>query len=228
MHSTSNGSPRLAVFDVDGTLVDSQHNIVAAMTEAFGIHGHQPPPASDIRRIIGLSLVEAVAALLPDADPGHHAVVAGTYGEMFGVLRGRPDHSEPLFPGALDSLAELGRAGVLLGIATGKSRRGLHAFLDRVNLGPTFVTLHTADDGPGKPHPAMLEAAMAQAGVAPGRTVMIGDTTFDMMMATAAGTAAIGVGWGYHGAAELLAAGARTVVDDFTDVAMVVDRLIGG
>ncbi|MEO5374950.1 MAG: HAD-IA family hydrolase [Alphaproteobacteria bacterium] len=220
--------PRLAVFDVDGTLVDSQHNIIAAMSEAFETHGHPPPPPADVRRIIGLSLVEAVAALLPGADPAHHGRVAETYGAMFAILRRRPDHSEPLFPGAVECLTALGAAGFQLGIATGKSRRGLQALLDRTGLGERFTTLHTADDGPGKPHPAMLAAAMADTGIPADRTVMIGDTSFDMLMARAAGTAGIGVAWGYHGVGDLEDAGAHQVVATFADLPAAVARLTGG
>ncbi|MBF0560905.1 MAG: HAD-IA family hydrolase [Alphaproteobacteria bacterium] len=218
--------PRLAVFDVDGTLVDSQHNIIAAMTEAFRVHDLGTPRPEDVRSIIGLSLVEAVAALLPDAEPERHIKVARTYGDAFGVLRQRPDHSEPLFPGAVEALDALSAAGLRLGIATGKSRRGLRVMLDRTGLRDRFVTLQTADDGPGKPHPAMLVAAMAEAGVAPEHTAMIGDATFDMIMARAAGARAIGVGWGYHAAADLEQAGAETVVTGFGDLLPAVLRLI--
>lgn len=213
----------LVVFDVDGTLVDSQHNIVAAMTEAFRRHGHPQPAPEAVRSIIGLSLVEAVAALLPEADPDHHAVVARTYGDMFGVLRARPDHSEPLFPGAVAALDALAATGVVLGIATGKSRRGLAIMLERNGLVGRFATLNTADDGPGKPHPAMLMAAMAETGATPGATAMVGDATFDMRMAVAAGVLPIGVGWGYHAAGELQRAGAHEVVADFTGLTTLID-----
>ncbi len=174
--------PRLAVFDVDGTLIDSQHNIVAAMGQAFQAQGLEALAAEAVRRIIGLSLVEAVAQLRPDLPPVRHEAIAQSYRDAFFTLRSRPDHSEPLFSGAVEALARLETNGWLLGIATGKSQRGLEAMIERHGLQGRFVTLQTADGNPGKPHPAMVLQAMSEAGIGPGDTVMIGDTTFDMQM----------------------------------------------
>lgn len=219
--------PRLAVFDCDGTLVDSQHNIVAAMDAAFRAFGLEPVADAAVRRVVGLPLVEAIAALYPEGEAGEHERLSDFYKDAFRVLRQQPDHHEPLYPGTVEALDALERAGTLLAVATGKSRRGLLATLERHGLGARFVTLKTADDGPGKPNPHMLLDAMAEAGAAPEDTVMIGDTIFDIEMALAARTAAIGVSWGYHEPAELSAAGACHIIDAFGDLEGVLAGLWG-
>lgn len=206
---------RLAVFDVDGTLIDSQHNIVAAMAAAFIMHGLAEPPSAAVRRVIGLSLVEAVATLAPELDADLHWRLAHSYKEAFAALRGRPDHDEPLYPGALEALDRLEQAGWLLGLATGKSQRGVRAMIERHGLHQRFASIQTADDHPGKPHPSMLLTAMDELGVTPAGTVMVGDTAYDMQMAKNAGVTGIGVAWGYHHPDELRQAGADVVVEAY-------------
>jgi phosphoglycolate phosphatase len=204
---------RLAVFDCDGTLVDSQATICLAMDRCFEAAGLTPPTHRETRRIVGLSLVEAMEALLPEAEATLIHALAADYKHQFQALRGHGLVDEPLFPQIAETLDALESAGWLLGVATGKSDRGLAMCLAHHGLDRRFVTLQTADRHPSKPHPAMLEAAMAEAGAAPGSTLMIGDTSFDMRMAGAAGARAIGVSWGYHGPEELRAAGAEVVID---------------
>ncbi len=205
---------RLAIFDCDGTLVDSQANICAAVEHAFEAHALVPPPRSAIRRIVGLSLVEAMAALLPGADNAQHQAVAEAYRTAFFRLRGEGAMGEePLYQGIADTLEALAAAGWAMGVATGKSDRGVARILAHHGIAQYFVTLQTADRHPSKPHPSMIVAAMADAGAAPATTVMIGDTSFDMAMARAAGARAVGVAWGYHPADELHAAGAHIVVE---------------
>ncbi|MBF0306394.1 MAG: HAD-IA family hydrolase [Alphaproteobacteria bacterium] len=206
---------RLAVFDVDGTLVDSQHNIVAAMLVACDAHGLCRPPAEAVRRVIGLSLVEAVAALLPEQEPIAHERIAESYKDAFVTLRSGPGWTEPLFPGAVAALDALEADGWALGLATGKSRRGVDVMIERHGLTGRFATIQTPDTNPGKPNPAMLRSAMAEVGADASATVMIGDTTFDILMARAANTGAVAVGWGYHPVGELRAAGAHAVVGDY-------------
>jgi phosphoglycolate phosphatase len=220
--------PRLAVFDCDGTLVDSQNNIVAAMAAAWRGHGLEPLPASSVRRIVGLSLVEAIAVLLPEGESGDHVELGDRYKEAYRTLREQADHHEPLYPGAAESLQMLDEAGILLAVATGKTRRGLKATLEWHGLTDRFVALKTADDGPGKPHPHMLEEAMAEAGASPASTVMIGDTVFDIEMARNAKVHSIGVSWGYHDPDELRAAGAHDVIDEFGELAALAATLYGG
>lgn len=210
--------PRLVVFDCDGTLVDSQHGIVACMAAAYVAEGLPAPDAEAVRRVIGLPLPECMQRLSPDHPASRHERLTAAYKEAFFALRQRPDHHEPLFEGARDVLERLTDEGVLLGIATGKARRGLLAVLERHGLASSFVTLQTADIGPGKPHRAMLDRAMGETGASSVDTVMIGDTSFDMAMARNAGVHAIGVTWGYHPAEELRAAGAHVLVDRFAEL----------
>jgi phosphoglycolate phosphatase len=205
---------RLALFDCDGTLVDSQANICRAMESCFAVSRLDPPPREAIRRIVGLSLVPAIAQLLPEAEARQHEAMAEDYKRAFFAMRasGALD-PEPLFDGVADAIEALDASGWLLGVATGKSDRGLKHILEHHGLAHRFVTLQTADRHPSKPHPSMVEAAMAEAGASPETTAVIGDTSFDMMMARAAGAHAIGVAWGYHTMHELLEAGAGHVVE---------------
>jgi phosphoglycolate phosphatase len=194
-------SVRLAVFDCDGTLVDSQANICRAMDLTFAHAGLTPPPRSATRRIVGLSLAEAMRVLAPGEDAVR---LAAAYKDIYHQLRRDAAlDDEPLFEGIAEVIAALLDTGWTLGVATGKSDRGLSHVLARHGLADSFVTLQTADRHPSKPDPAMLLAAMAEAGAQPAATAMIGDTSFDMAMARAAGARAIGVAWGYHDIAEL-------------------------
>jgi phosphoglycolate phosphatase len=215
------------IFDCDGTLVDSQHIIYAAMQTAFARHGLSCPPQSVVRSVVGLSLPTAIARLAPMADRGVIDAVVEGYKTAFGELRRDPAHEEPLFPGARAAVEALyARGDLVLGIATGKSRRGVTHVLARHGLEHYFTTVQTADIHPSKPHPAMIEYAMSDAGVGPADTAMIGDTSFDMIMALAAGVTAIGAGWGYHSVEDLQAAGAHAIANDFAALGGALDRLL--
>ena len=215
---------RLALFDCDGTLVDSQAAICRAMDECFTAHGLTPPERCATRRIVGLSLPQAMCALLPEGDPGLHHALAESYKSAFRRHRTEGLVEEPLFEGIADALHALEQAGWLLGVATGKSDRGLRYCLEHHGLHARFTTLQTADRHPSQPHPAMRHAAIAEAGAAPETTVMIGDTSFDMMMARAGGAHALGVAWGYHGPEELSEAGAAAVVRTAPDLLAWMER----
>lgn len=216
---------RLAIFDCDGTLVDSQANICMAMELAFERAGLNPPPRETRRRVVGLSLVEAMEALLPDADPEQHRSLADDYKHAFTGMRGAGTVHEPLYDGIIETITALDETGWLLGVATGKSDRGLKFVLDAHGLTDRFVTLHTADRHPSKPHPSMIDACMADAGASRESSVMIGDTTFDMAMARAANVMAVGVSWGYHDAHELEAAGADVVIDNPYEIPAIIEEL---
>ena len=210
---------RLAVFDCDGTLVDSQVNIIRAMTESFARVGLPAPDDHAIRHVVGLSLIETMVTLVPDGDAALHAHLAGEYRDAYHRLRAAGTLVvEPLYPGVREALVELEARGWRLGVATGKSDRGLALLLAHHDLTHHFVTLQTADRHPSKPHPSMLVLAMTHAGSAPPDTVMIGDTSFDMAMGVAAGARTIGVDWGYHAPAALIAAGAERVVGSTADL----------
>lgn len=215
---------KLAVFDCDGTLIDSQVNILRAMGQSFARHGLEAPSDHAIRRVVGLSLVESMQVLLPDAGPELHRTLAQDYKNAFQRLRAdRSLDPEPLYDGIAELLGGLRDGGWLLGVATGKSDRGLALALAHHGLEGHFVTLQTADRHPSKPHPAMLRAALAEAGAAAGEAVVIGDTVFDIAMGANAGVRAIGVDWGYHDAAELLDAGAVAVAMNASELRGLID-----
>ncbi|MGF1632032.1 MAG: HAD-IA family hydrolase [Kiloniellaceae bacterium] len=220
-------SHRFIVFDVDGTLLDSQHTVVHCMSAAFVAEGLPAPAAAAIRATIGLKLDIAIASLLPDPDQARALQLVEGYRTAFFALQDRPEHNEPLFPGTLEMLDALVHPEVFLGIATGKNRRGLDRVLQRHGLAPRFHNFKTADDGPGKPHPHLLEVAMAEVGAAPEQTVMIGDTTYDIEMARAAGCVAVGVNWGNHEEELLLEAGAHCIIGHFSELSQSLVRLSG-
>ena len=216
---------RLVIFDVDGTLVDSQAEIMAAMTLAFGAEGMVMPDRATVLSIVGLSLAEAFHVLCPDADEAQRARLVAAYKASFMQLRSDNQEMGPLFPGALEAIAALrAQDDTLLAVATGKSRRGLDKVLERHGLTGVFHSEQVADHHPSKPNPSMILTALNETGVAPQKAVMLGDTTYDIDMARAAGIGTIGVTWGYH-APDTLRADA--MIDDFAALPGAVDQLIG-
>jgi phosphoglycolate phosphatase len=217
---------KLIIFDCDGTLVDSQNMICAAMQRAYDAHDIVCPPRERVLSIVGLSLREAFNNL----GGGHRDFPVDSmierYKEAFFELRHSPEHQEPLYPGARDAILTLAaRDDCLLGVATGKSQRGVRAILTHHDLLTCFATIKTADDAPSKPHPGMILEAMREAGAESHDTVMIGDTTYDMEMARAAGVHAIGVNWGYHPQVMLEQSGAHEVVSGFGELQQRIDTL---
>ncbi|MEQ9490949.1 MAG: HAD-IA family hydrolase [Alphaproteobacteria bacterium] len=208
----------LAVFDCDGTLVDSQHTIVTCMQNAFADSGLQPVEADAIRHMVGLSLLDGIARLAPGESTERHLEIAERYRTAFQAARNRPDHDEPLYPGARECLEVIENQNIVMAVATGKGRRGLETTLSRHSIRDRFSVLKTADDGPGKPNPAILLDAIAESGASPETTVMIGDTVFDMELAKNANVSAIGVSWGYHPPGELKRYGADMIVRNYHEV----------
>ena len=219
---------RLAIFDCDGTLVDSGATIYRALAETFRQSGIAVPPPVLARRVIGLSLVEAMAGLVPDATADEQVELAEAYKRNFMAMRVAGHVEEPLFDGVIDLLDALEADGWLLAVATGKSDRGLKHCLDLHGIHARFVSLQTADRHPSKPHPSMVVQAMADAGAAPATSFVVGDTSFDMAMAAAAGAAPIGAGWGYHDAEELLHAGAVAVAERPMEILDLVREHVDG
>jgi phosphoglycolate phosphatase len=206
---------KLVLFDVDGTLMDSQHMICAAMDMAYRRQGLACPPPDAVRAIIGLSLTNAMEQLAAGADHPIEGLVA-SYKEAFTTMRAAGTWKAPLYAGAREAIERLRvRDDIVLGVATGKSRRGVAAMVETHGLEGVFVTIQTADTAPSKPDPGMVLHAMRETGIAPEDTVVIGDTVFDMQMAKNAGASAIGVAWGYHAVDDLHGAGAASVIDDF-------------
>ncbi len=223
MHNKAPRRPKLVVFDCDGTLVDSQHVIISAMQTAFASCDLPPPDSDRVRAIIGLSLENAVLALAPSQEASQLEALVENYKKAFVTQRQAADFHEPLFDGARQLLATLAAApDVLLGVATGKSRRGVDVLFERENLHDYFHTIKTADDAPSKPHPGMIELAMDETGVERPHVMMIGDTSFDIEMARSAGVKSVGVRWGYHAESRLLQAGADNMVSSFHEIAELV------
>ena len=220
---------KLVIFDCDGTLVDSQVMICAAMQQAYDAHGLSVPPREQLLAIVGLSLPDAFRRLAQYEKNGiDHPVssLVEQYRLAFAALRQSEQHLEPLYPGAREAIDALtARPDIVLGIATGKSQRGVRAVLGRHGLAGRFVTIQTSDDAPSKPHPGMVLAAMRETGVAAEDTVVVGDTVFDLEMARAAGARAIGVGWGYHPVSALRAAGADAMIAAFAELLPTLDRV---
>ncbi|MEO0393454.1 MAG: HAD-IA family hydrolase [Pseudomonadota bacterium] len=220
--------PLLVLFDCDGTLVDSQFSIIAAMNTAFQVEGLPLADPEAVRRVVGLPLADAIARLVPTKTRDEVEQLAGYYKEAFAAQRTQEELEEPLFPGIGDVVRSLHEAGVTLGVATGKSHRGLIATLERHDILPLFSTLQTADVGPGKPNPHMAYRAFDETGHNAEDSVMIGDTVFDIHMAQGAKMKSIGVSWGYHPSEDLEEAGADRLVRQADELIPAIAALFEG
>lgn len=206
----------LIVFDMDGTLIDTQALIAEHVAATFAAAGLVAPILAEVRRIIGLSLPVAMARLAGSDDATLVGGLVDGYRERYRAGLETATDREPLFPGARAALDRLrAQPETILGIATGKGLEGVRRILDNHSLSDYFTTVQTPDHNPSKPHPGMLLRAMEETGATKAETAMVGDTTFDIELARAAGAAAIGVAWGYHDSAELRAAGAHIVIDSY-------------
>jgi phosphoglycolate phosphatase len=218
---------RLVIFDVDGTLVDSQEMIFDAFTFAYQKLGFAVPERSKALGFVGMSLDKIFPGLSPElSQEDHEALAQGYRDAYFHIRKARGSNAtSPFFPGAkaaLDALRQ--EEWTILAVATGKSKRGLDKLIEGYGLEGYFQSQQTADHHPSKPHPAMVQACLAETGIAADRAVMIGDTTFDMDMGRAAGVKTIGVSWGYHPTEDLQA---DVVIDDFAALPKKIDELIG-
>ncbi|MHB8346207.1 MAG: HAD-IA family hydrolase [Acidiferrobacterales bacterium] len=205
----------LIVFDWDGTLMDSELKIVRCMSAAAADLGIVDPGADAIRQIIGLGLDEAMAQLFPQAPVSLRKQLVLRYREHF---LGLDQTDMPLFPGVEEGLPRLAQEGFLLAVATGKARRGLERVLDQTGTRRYFAATRCADESFSKPHPGMLEDILGQTGVPHDRALMVGDTTYDMLMARNAGIAALAVSYGAHERAQLLECAPLGCVDSFDEV----------
>jgi phosphoglycolate phosphatase len=212
----------LAVFDIDGTLVDSRASIHRAAVEAARDMGLPEPDYDRVRQIVGLTLEHALAVLEPGLSPQELTRFIAGFRASFARMHAE-GHEEPLYDGAMDHLRRLHRDGWRLALATGQNRRGVARNLARQGWAEIFLSSHCAEDGPGKPDPAMLHAAMAACDADPAATVMIGDTAHDATMAVNAGVLPLGVAWGFHTPEEQIAGGARHVARSFGELNVVLD-----
>jgi phosphoglycolate phosphatase len=218
--------PRLIMFDMDGTLIDSGSIIAEHMATTFLSHGLEAPTREMSNTVIGLSL-ELAMQNLARCDAETALVLADTYRGHYRSMLAQGDRHEPLYDGALDALARLkAQDHAILGIATGKGLQGVHRILALHNLADHFVTLQTPDHNPSKPHPGMVLRACDETGIDPSSTVMIGDTTFDMELGRAAGARTVGVSWGYHARVALEEAGAHIIIDDYADLDDAIEKVL--
>ena len=218
-------SLKLAIFDMDGTIVDSRDVIQTAIERAF-VECDLPPPAYDqVRKTVGLGLSEVLGQLAPDYDdlPG----LVEAYRHAFIIRRTEPGFKEPLYDGAIETLDRLANDNWLIAMATGKSHKGIAAIFDMHPLKQYFDTIWCADDGPGKPHPFMVDQCMKTLGAAPDQTLIIGDAIHDITMGRNAGIHTMGVTWGFGEADELQAVGAHEVHHDFTSLNASLDEFAG-
>lgn len=184
---------KLVVFDWDGTLMDSEAQIVSCLHAAIGDLGLEPMDDHTVKNVIGLGLREAIDTLVPGRDQRFHQAFVEYYRKYW-----FQSEASQLFEGVRDVLNTLQQQELLLGIATGKARRGLKRVLDETGLASCFHATRCADEAPSKPHPQMLQDIMKKLDVSPGKTLMVGDTEYDMEMATNAGAAKIAVRTGVH------------------------------
>lgn len=191
----------LLVFDWDGTLMDSEARIVACLRAAIEDLELEPRDDDSLKNIIGLGLAEAINTLYPGSDSSLHKTMTDRYRYHF--LTANPTGSE-LFEGAEETLKGLAEAGFLLAVATGKGRQGLDKVLEETGLGGYFHATRCSDETFSKPHPLMLEQLMDELGTEPAETLMIGDTEYDMQMASNARTHSLAVSYGVHEKERLL------------------------
>ncbi len=205
---------RLIVFDCDGTLVDSQQTIITATEAAMDEFEFVVPPRRDILYAVGLPVDVALRRHAPEATDDQILSMLDIYRETYQQLVQQDDRGQVMFDGMREQIVALGGMDeTLLGIITMKSRRGLNRVVDAYDIRQYFQVLKSADDGPGKPAPDLMLDAIAETGVEAHQALMVGDTSFDIMMAKAAGAKAIGVGWGYQTIDELLDSGADAIAE---------------
>lgn len=218
--------PRLIMFDMDGTLIDSGAIIVEHMAATFRDHGLPEPTEAMSHSVIGLSL-ELAMETLAQCDAETAILMAGTYRKHYRTMLAEGHLREPLYAGALDALDRLrSHAPSILGIATGKGLSGVNRILALHQIADRFVTLQTPDHNPSKPHPGMILRACSETGIDPAATVMIGDTTFDMELGRSAGAKTIGVTWGYHSRDALEDSGAQIIIDEFSDLDEAIEKVL--
>ena len=204
----------LLIFDWDGTLMDSAGVIVDSIQRACEDIGLKAPSDRASRQIIGLGLIQALQTLLPDLPADDYPRLVERYRHHY---LGR-DAQIPLFAGVDSGIRDLHASGFTLAVATGKSRLGLSRALESSGLESWFAATRCADQTHSKPHPAMVLELIAELDADPARTLVIGDTSHDLLMASSAGVASLGVTYGAHEASDLHPHAPLALMDSFDEV----------
>lgn len=204
----------LLIFDWDGTLMDSAGVIVDSIQRACEDIGLDAPSERASRQIIGLGLIQALQTLLPDLPADDYPRLVERYRHHY---LGR-DAQLPLFAGVGSGIRELHESGFTLAVATGKSRLGLERALEASGLGAWFASTRCADQTHSKPHPAMVLELIDELAADPARTLVIGDTSHDLLMASNAGVASLGVTYGAHEAGDLHPHAPLALMNSFDEV----------
>lgn len=210
--------PRLVVFDVDGTLSDTTDTIVDCWQRAIAACGIEPLPADDIRNRIGQAITTSLPALIPGLTDTQLELFLDRYKTIY--IETVTSVPPPLFPGVRETLERLRAAGIAVAVATSKSRPGVDRTLAADDLGHIFPAAYraSADDGPSKPHPKMLVDLLHRTHHQPADAIMVGDTTFDIEMAHAAGVCAVAVTCGAHPRAMLERVEPAAIVETVRDL----------
>lgn len=211
---------KLVVFDIDGTLVDSQAMIIACLQKTCqDLNIEAPTSRAQLLSGVGLPLPLAVQKAIPHIQPGEVPPFVERFRLHQKELMHEVERLQPLFPGVMDMLKTLRRNGCKLSVLTSKAKVGLDVLLDAHQLRPLFVSIKTPEDGPAKPDPFLLLRCMDEAGATAAETVFVGDSTYDVETAIAANSNALGVSWGYHTEAQLAAVGAQRIIHSVADIA---------
>ncbi len=216
---------RLLAFDFDGTLADSSANIYRSARAAFASLGLTYPGDAAVGATVGLDLIGCARRWLPEGEAVDHLALADAYRHAFVTMRQQADFHEPLFDGVRETLGALSHDAVFMGICTGKNRRGLDHMLNYHAIEHHFHTLQTPDTNASKPAPDMVVAALSETGCEAPDCVVVGDTSYDMLMAKAAGALAVGVSYGHHLERDLLQAGADLIIHAMAELPAALVRL---
>lgn len=209
----------LVIFDWDGTLMDSQARIINSMEKAIADCGIESRSSLQIRNIIGLGLKQAIITLYPELSAKQNAELANCYRDHFFDANAL---ESPLFSGAAELLQDLYSKTYSLAVATGKGRRGLNEALDKHNLAHFFHSTRCAEETASKPDPLMLHEIMEELDFSPEETVMIGDSEYDLEMATNAKVASIAVSYGVHDKKRLLKHKPLICVDSLSELSQFI------